>query len=783
MGKQLPGEKGVGGRWFYGGCFVALAAAFLAIIRQPWVMALPENDLWWMLPTLAQQTEGKSFLELARFLLGPWPIEFGQPVLKSYLFLVTVFANNPIQSLMGVSVVVYAATAALLYRVCRLMELTREVAFGAAVVFLTAFSHFYAVLWPAAFQHLFACFTILVVLSGYLQIEARPTSSLSGARWLYGWTLAWVVVASLQRSAVIAPLLIAAHLLVVSRDPKERLNRFNRWLPLFVAALVYPTFALAFAGDVIINDAIVQWAIPAGVKWGVLLALGGVALGAFRLLLKGGAGFLRHSRLGWIVLAISLGLVWGWLALRDTRQLLLPYNALSPLVTSLATFLNPLQTARLMDSSQAQHYIPAQMSLWAGGLTVLLIWNFFRETIKKRGALVVWGVWYGVVLVHLLNHYVSFPPAVPSRYMIYVTPILAVLLSLGLAALLGGISRRLGWAETTRHAFVVALFVLLAVPNLLAVRAELFRGRLVNTYLLYDDLRTADLIRRDVSASDRLDALEPREIAIQGVVAMPHQQLAPGHSHADSRKRQNFRNLLAAALRETSLEGVQVNLAAFQSAEVGYRIQGHLVFDERGRWVDPFGTRLMLGLKRLEQNKGEEAQRLLLQALQTRPFLLRHLLPSLPLSDLRWVTGGQPLRPWVRQMGDRYVRWGGRATHKQKRIQQVMEQEIWETIACLFALSYLEHRRGNAQMGRIWLSQIRFLESDPEMIIRQLDRIPQLASLDGIGKHLSRLRNPAYFEDPIPWRKDDYGFGRFLVRLVSGRNVQCAWERRLPHSI
>jgi len=367
--------------------------------------------------------------------------------------------------------------------------------------------------------------------------------------------------------------------------------------------------------------------------------------------------------------------------------------------------------------------------------------------------------------------------------MVYVTPVFAVVFACGVTALLGGISGRMGWSGKTHRILVVTCFAALAVPNLLAIRVECFRGRLANTYLLYDDSRTADLIWRNATASGRLNSLSPDQIAVRGVVEMPHRKLAPQHSHMDPGRFQIFRDLLGNAFGNAAWQEIQVNPPRDQIFQAAYRIQGHLIFDEKGRWIDPFGTKMALGLKRLQQGRTEEAQELLLQAVHTRPFLLKYLLPSLPLSDLRRATGGLPLRPWVHQIDDWYVRKAGGAVPKQRRTQQIIEQETWETISCFFALSFLEHQRGNAAAGRDWLSQIHFLESDPGMIIRQLERIPQLASVDGISAHLKRFRDAAYFVDPMPWVKDDYSFGRFLARLVLGWDVKSSWERRLPRSI
>ena len=44
-------------------------------------------------------------------------------------------------------------------------------------------------------------------------------------------------------------------------------------------------------------------------------------------------------------------------------------------------------------------------------------------------------------------------------------------------------------------------------------------------------------------------------------------------------------------------------------------------------------------------------------------------------------------------------------------------------------------------------------------------------------RHLERVRDHRWFQDPLPWTKDDYGFGRFLLRLLLNIDVQSRWER------
>lgn len=758
---------------------IFLGAAFAYCFWLPWKTALLEDDMWWMLPTLAASVEGKSFTEVLVYLLGPWPISFGQPMLKSYLFTVTKVFGASAQPLIAAILLFHGVSVILLYGVCRLLGLSRRVAFMAAAIHAVAFAHFHVFFFPSHFRHAFAMFTILGLLQCYLRAQRRMPAASPARPAAYWATLGMGVLASFQRSTMIAPVIVLAHLLAAPAGAQERLFRYRRWIPLFAVWMLYPALMIAFVGDVIVNDAVVGLAYPPVLKWMALLALGAAALAGIDFLIRWvGVGSWRAKRLTLVGGFGGLAL-WVLLAWQDKRQLLLPYHALVPFVTSLVSLLDPLSAALRIDSTQAYQYFPAQLPVWSllfSGVGFLVFWTAY---LKRKPQLWIWVVWYGVCLIHLLRHYSNTPPTVPSRYFVYVTPVLAVVLSCAVCRGFAWMNSSLRVGRVSLEGFQAVFLVAVALPNLMAVPVAQWRGKMANTYLTYDDFRTARLIRDDLEVSDAFSRLAPKEIEVRGVVPMPHRELAPDHSTADPGRYDNFRLAVGQAFQGTRVPAVRVNESAAAAAgRPLYTIEGPRVLDGRGRSINPFDQRMNAGFKRLGTGDREGALQAFRQALQTRPVLLRYLLGNLKLSDLRWLTRGEGLRDWAHQVSDHYPypRMGG-PVPKLERTRMIMEEEIWDQITGLFFVSYLLEKEGRTEEARRWMAQIYFLEPDAVVLTSQLARHPEIQGRPELLSHLDRFREGGYFQEPIPWRKDDYGFERFLVELLLGWRVPSGWER------
>lgn len=197
----------------------------------------------------------------------------------------------------------------------------------------------------------------------------------------------------------------------------------------------------------------------------------------------------------------------------------------------------------------------------------------------------------------------------------------------------------------------------------------------------------------------------------------------------------------------------------------------------KARQEDFFTPLFRQGISALKQGQ-EGAPDLLRKAVRNRPFLLQYLLGPCRLSDLRWITGPQDLRGWLRQVGEKRASGAGRLSPTDRRVLQEMQQEVSDYALCLFCISYLEQRAGRLEESRRWLSQVRFLERDPERLASWIGGLQEVRGDPSLSGFVVNVRDPLYLQDPLPWRTDDYGFGRFLIRMITGWDVGSSWDRQ-----
>lgn len=757
----------------YGGVAGLLSLLFVGLLRDPILSALPEMDLWWMLPTLSHYLDGKPLAQALGFLVSPAPTTLGQPALKIYLSLIS-WLGLYTTHLIVLSTGVHAGNAVLLYWLTQHLELPRRVGVCSALVYFTSFAHFHAYLWPPAAQHVFAVFTILLMLNLYLNIEQRV-----GRRARYTWSFIamWAVTlaASFQRSALIAPALILAHILVCSKDPQDRIAKYDRWLPFLLVYLVYPAIALTFVGD----PKFMGFAgipIRPFVK-ALIFLLGGVAcLLVIRWLLRVSPISLRgRSIMRVLILSVAAaGLV--ILAIIDRRQVLWLYNALVPFVAALTSFLDPLEAALLIDSTEPYHYIVPRISAFSILLSLLLIGTFVAVFVIKKKPLVIVFVWYGLSVAYLLR-YPGFPVRIPSRYFTYLSPVFAVIFSAVLVHGYGVLVRNMRLKPLSRDIILVGVLMALFIPNLLAIRLEMFRGKLINTYLTYDDIRTAHVIREDLRQAG-IGHREPKLIYVRGVTEMPARQLW-NSTPIDPFKYETFRDVVGEVFRDGAMRAIRVNeVPATAAGKTVYVVSDARILDDKGNNVDPFGHLFEAAVIQMAQKRYDEARALFQRAIEQRPFLLRYTLAGSRLEDVRWLTNGLDMRQWVNKIGALYSTWSDGPIPKNERILAVMNRELSDYLLSMFYLSYLEYRSGQADESRRWLSQMRFLERDTDGLSSWISKVPVVRADEGMAAFLRQLKDPAYVGDPLPWRVDDYGFARFLMRFLFNWDIQSSWERR-----
>jgi hypothetical protein len=704
-----------------------------------------------MLTALCFLIEGKTAWQIAAFILAPQPPGLEPPVVKAFLLLATPAIGLKIQHLVWIAIGIHGATAFLLGRVSRQLGLSRKVSFFSACFYFFLLAHLHAILWPVAFQHLMAVFTILLLLHFYLKAEQRIHSGAAGWRGAYGAALAAGLLASLQRSALIGIALIGMDVLLGPGGHSGRMARYRRWLPLFVGCLFYPVWILSSGADNILAGMVLHSGLPdrmkdlflpagatltpvqSALKYPAFFLTGLSALLGAGLFLDRASRWKKGRKRLWVVTGSVI--LCGFLlqGFQDKRQLLFPYNVLGPFVSVLASFFWPVGTALRMGRPEAaQHYLPAQISLWGLALTLFSVSAFWTGFVAHKRRLLLWFAWYLLCVMFLLRHqYTSFPAVSPSRYFIYLSPCIAVVFcSVALWAYLK-LARRLCWRSPGRDWVLLALFVSLCLANLVGIRLASWKGRLANTFYAYDDLRTAHLLAEASRHSPQSGGAGA--IAVEGVQSMRPMQKIGGAAYAyvDPQRYDNLRIALAYEMGWEQAGRLKVNAGGDAARTARYVVRGSHLLGPDGRRADRFGRFLEEGLGFSAAGRRSEAIELLERAAKERPFLLNYCLQGLPLEDLWWLSSGQGLRDWLERICDEWRTDGSEF----ESIKSVMQEELAEYAHCLSSLSDLEARRGRPDRSRYWRSRLFYLGMDPNADL------------------------------PLRRKKERDGFGRFLIRL------------------
>lgn len=769
----------------YAGVGVVLVGVYLSFLANGIRSSLLENDLWWMIPAFSYHLEGKTAVEIASFLLGPWPIVLSQPLMKLGLFTMTSLWGWHMKPLMVTAAAFHLGNAILLFGLARQLGFARRVCLFSSLAYLTMFVHSHAVLWPVAFLHLLAVFTVLAVLNLYLKTESLLLKDSPWARVAFVFTLGMGLVASLQRSAaLLAPALILFSILV-SSPPEEKGRRYDFWLPLLLLGLLYPLASLTFLGDDKLTTSLARLPFPPAVRF-FLSFLGCVAaLGLLRLLLKGRTLFARgllKGLLWFLPLAGMVGLLY-----RDSRQILFPYNLAVPFISTLASFLSPWKTALSIDSTEPYYWIPPQVSPFLLLLSLGVMASFLFVDLAAKRQRILLLAWYAIAAMYPFFHYTSFPVQIPSRYFIYLSPVFSILFCSALVSLYTVWIKRTRPQRFAREALLASLFMFLCLANLLALPLTLWRGRLTNNFYSYDYLQTAQLIKNDLSRKGETSP-EPDRIRVFDVAPMPFG--APGWDFVPlgADRYRTFRHVLGEVFGNDSLEGIPIDVSAIEpnalplggpSRNLGYHQSQDRITDREGRALDPFTELFQEGVSEMLLGHDSEALALFSSAIRQRPFLLNYLLPrQCHLSDVRWLTNGLGLRQWLWKISDQWGQ-GTRETVRSQQIFRLMRRELSDYLACLFYLSYLKDAKGDSEGSSHWLSQIWFIEQDPQLLISWIGEEPLVRENPAFEKALRSLQDPSYFHNPLPWRKDDFGFGRFLVRFFLRWDIPSGWDRRM----
>ncbi|MBU2541487.1 MAG: hypothetical protein KJ593_06270 [Candidatus Omnitrophica bacterium] len=745
---------------------IFLSALFIKVIYSHAINTFFEEDLLWLLPTVAQEAKNLSVFQLIRFFFSQLPIEQASASLKIYSFIIMSLFGPLARYFIFVSVLFHFACSILLFFVCKKLGLNSKISFFSALVYLTLFAHFHAYMWPMAFQHLIVVFFILFVLNFYLRTDELISSN-KKYRSYYILTLIFNLVASFSRASIfILPAMIMTHILFCSKNHDERIRKYDIWLPLFATYLIYPLVTFAF-GETRLFMFFHNVNIPIFTKYLIMFFSGAFCLFTLRVILR--LPQFNHfiKKLKWLSIIALFVLALLLIAMGGAKRLLIPYNFLVPFLGILASFIHPLTNVFLIDSVRTYHFIPFQLDSYSLILGILIIIIFIKKFVLENKSLITLGVWYLFALGYL---YLRNP--IPSRYFIFLSPIFCIAFCSVLFYFIMHLLDSTRLKIMTKETILVFLLVLLCLPNLMAIKLALFRGKLVNSFMTYDFIRAANVIRSNLEDTYGLDKLGVEDIYVNKIkpVEFAHYK---GFSATD-KYNDNARYVFAQVFDKVPVRIKFNQVPNVNEVSLNYSLEGYRINNSEGKNSSPFSQLFNSGIEQLKLKRYRQANNLFRQAVEKRPFLFNYLLSDLKIEDLRWITMGD-MHSWVNKVTSFYKLQYSKPEYglihektvleRVSYIWQILDEEIDEYIQCLFFLSYLEYESKDFQASRYWFSKIRFLEQDYDSLVCRLSKVNLIKTDKNMRSFLSQ-RNSLSLSSRIDDYANRFRFRKFLFNLV-----------------
>jgi len=459
-----------------------------------------EDDMLWFIPSVENTLHTQSFYDVLKsFHASEMTLFDGM----YFSFFVTFIGHHfPVYAY--ASFICHFLNAAAFFIMLVLgLRLSQGLSLLASLIYLTFYGHYHAYLWPIASHHLWVLLLTFIIMTLYLIADRRLDENKNIAK-IYGWMVVLALCAGLNRlSILVLPLMMVLHIAFTNNNTLKLADKVRRWLPVFYLLTVYQVIIVFFGGhqDVLIKilpQHPHQWSWPAA-----LLIAAGWAV--FILFLYGAIGLIvrvpHSSRMIPIAPTNKLYFLnWPWYGL-----LFFSY----PLGLCCYTWFAPM--ASVESRGVFQRWQPmalpegilAHIGWWLLG-TVLLFY-LIRTAVVRRD-LLIFLVWY----LFLMPFLAFYGENIPSRYLIYVSPVLAV----SLALLWHQIKWK--WIKTVTTAGLVFLMAL----NIWAIHARSLSSWTTDYRWSYDFIKyahfiKADLIQKGIKPSDA-------SLCVQNAGPMPY---------------------------------------------------------------------------------------------------------------------------------------------------------------------------------------------------------------------------------------------------------------------
>lgn len=762
-------------------CVAALIIIlFSALLYYPMKTAFHETDLWWMIPTISHIIKVNSFFgSLKELFFNPHLTHSGEPLLNLFFFFILSCLGFQTKYFIFASMLTHFSSCVLLYFLIRKIGLNSYIAFFSALLYATMFIHFHGYFWPMPYQHLLIIFFTFLVLNLYLKTNEYIDRN---SRWsIYFWLTLFVnFLASFCPFAIlILPAAIFVHILFCAKDTHDRVRKYEIWLPLFITYLGNPLIRLCYAGSPVIGNYLhlEMQQVSNAIFFPVIFSFGIGILFLFGLVLILGDRYnYRRIFRYFIGMAISLYLVLyiafsvkkGVLSPLHVRRIFLvdflsPYNFIRPFVGIFVSFFAPFKIALAMNSAMAYYYIPLQGSIIGILLSLFMIFIFIKRFLFRYKSLIVFVVVY---ILALRNMWMMNP--IPSRYFIYITPAFAVVFTSCFVYSYNILMDKARVKENVKKIILPLIFLFFCITNIFAIKIALFRGRLANTFFIFDYLEIAESVNFDIKAHNFIKGPRPEEIYINEPTLMPFKECWY-FSPVDPLDFHTLRYTFAQVFDDNAMLNININKKLNSPGRDAfvYTINYARITDFLGNDIGQFAKDFGYAMKELELGNNEAALMAFQGAIKRRPFLLNYLLAGYRLEDLPWITGNVDLRTWMHNLASYYNSWKYAPVEKTIHVSRIIDNEIDRYLECLFYGAYLEEAFGRHQKSNAFLAQIKFLDDDYRKVSSWIAKRPLVSS----NKEMSNFLNDTTGFGPLH-RKGKRDFFKFILKLALNKEAR-----------
>ncbi|GEM_PF-2985251 len=461
-----------------------------------------EDDFLWCLPLIDHVGKTQNFIQMLQTFQG------GELSLFDgvYFWVMLHLLGTNLKMYAVVLVFVHIFNAILLFLLLfKRMRLPQKVSFYSSLIYLTFYGHFHAYIRPISASHLVVVFFILLLVNLYLKIIQQKENG-QNFYGTYGVTLIVALLASFMRiSIIIVPVIISVHIFFTCRERKELIKKYFFWMPILFILSGYQWILISLIGR---QGGTLEGFIGTGHKFFYQNSLTSslVIYVLFLGVLGGFLGWLSKSRVGQIwtrKIQSSVYLV-----------IFIPHFFLLCLFQWI-TVLYSADTADPYTRWQMMSYPHGFILVCLFLFSIIVLYGFVRYTQTRNSDLIIFITWYLSLLPFLGLDFST----VPSRYLIYASPLFAVMLSLFIFEIFPQ------YWKIFRHRSFQAVFAagifIICLTNIFGIHNRLYRTILGDYLWSYDYVKTANVIK-DYLRENKMPKLSSKTpLCVQGVEPIP----------------------------------------------------------------------------------------------------------------------------------------------------------------------------------------------------------------------------------------------------------------------